>query len=353
MNYNNTTNVTCVSLYDGKEYIGVTIASVISGFISFLASTFVIALIMFFQKWRFLVQRLILYLAVTTLLQGIAAMLHRVDYVENDPDKMRFCVFAGFFEQQAAWMQLNAVTCITAHLFLCAVVRVTLEKLEPLYVFTIFLLPFLFNWIPFIDLAYGKAGAWCWIRDNTNCTPFEFGIALRFVLWYVPLYLILITLVILYVIILIKVHRNRKRWVGSYDPNSDRVRGQIQEEVIPLIWYPLIYLILNVIAFINRIQNLANRDQPNLGLWYLHALTYPLTGGLIALPFTLDPSTRRRLHWASIKLAAKELCYGEDMDIVEYPIETENTDILAASDESSESFNNTKEKVSYKSFKEK
>ena len=331
----NTTNESC-SPYDLPEYIGVTITSVVSGFISFLASCFVISLILFFKKWRFLVQRLILYLSIATLIQGISSMIHRVDYVETDQAKMGFCVFSGFLEQQAGWMQLNAVTCITAHLFLCAVVKVRLEKLEPIYFAIIFLLPLGFNWIPFIQLTYGRAGAWCWIRsEDDDCIPLAFGKALRLVLWYVPLYAILIVLFILYIIILVKVHRARRHWVGSYDPSSERLKAQMEDEVTPIIWYPMIYFVLNLIPFVNRIHNFAQPNEPNLALWYLHALTYPLTGGFIALAFTLDPVTRKRLRWASLKATANEWCHAKE--ISEYPIENEQREKMMANDNEEES----------------
>lgn len=351
----NISNGSC-SPYDSPEYIGVTITSVISGFVSFLASCFVISLILFFKKWQFLVQRLILYLSIATLLQGISSMIHRVDYVETDTAKMGFCVFSGFFEQHSGWMQLSAVTCITVHLFLCAVVKVRLEKLEPVYVVIIFLLPLGFNWIPFIQLAYGRAGAWCWIRsDNDNCAPFAFGKVLRLVLWYVPLYVILIILIILYIVILIKVHRARRHWVGSYDPNSERLKAQMEEEVAPIVWYPLIYLVLNLIPFINRIHNFAQPDDPNLVLWYLHALTYPLTGGFIALAFTLDPKTRKRLRLASFKAMANEWCHGKD--IAEYPIENEQREKMMVNDKEEESSLSISEEAqkssTYESFTDK
>ena len=283
------TSINCSSPYDSQEYIGVTVASVVSAFISFMASCFVISLIVLLKKHQVLVQRLILYLSIATLINGIAQMIHRVDYVTNDRAKDGFCVFAGFFEQHAGWMQLLAMACITVHLFLCAVVNVRLEKLELVYVLLIFFIPLSFNWIPFIELAYGRAGAWCWIRDqNDDCSEFLFGKAIRFIIWYVPLYVILIILIILYIFILYKLHRTRRHWVGRYDPTTERIKEQTRTEVVPLIWYPVIYLALNLFPLINRIHNFVNPTNPNLVLWYLHAITYPLVGAFVAVPFVLD-----------------------------------------------------------------
>ena len=321
------TTMNCTQPYNSPDYIGVTVASVISAFISLVASAFVIFLILFFKKWQVLVQRLVLYLSIATLLNSVAIMLHRVDYIDtNDQNKENFCVLAGFFEQHAGWMQLDAVVCITVHLFLCAVVNVRLEKLEWIYITVIFFLPLTFNWIPFIETAYGRAGAWCWIRDiNDDCTPFDFGRVIRFVLWYVPLYIILFILIILYALILYKLHRTRRHWVGRYDPTTERVKEQTRTEVTPLIWYPIIYLLLNIFPFINRSHNIARQNEPNLVLWYLQAITYPLVGAFVAFPFLLDPETRRNLHWSSFKGAASQLC-ERDGGVHEYPIKQGDND---------------------------
>ncbi len=313
----------CSSPYDAPEYVGVTVASVVSAFVSFAASAFVIFLILFFKRWKVLVQRLIFFLSIATLLNGVALMLHRVDYDRStvEIDKENFCVVAGFLEQQTGWMQLDAVVCITVHLFLCAVLNVRLEKLEWVYISGIFIVPLFFNWIPFINIAYGQAGAWCWIRDrNDDCSIFEFGRVLQFVLWYVPLYLILLLLIVLYIFILYKLHRTRSHWVGRYDPTTERIKEQTRTEVAPLIWYPVIYVVLNLFPLINRIHNFAYPSEPNIVLWYLHAITYPLTGAFVALPFLLDKDTRKTLHLSSFQAAARELCQKDDSDVREYTI---------------------------------
>ena len=104
-------------------------------------------------------------------------------------------------------MVLNAVASITVYIFVGAVFSKQTDRFEVLYLFFIFVFPLLINWIPFIDAAYGKAGVWCWIRSEDNsCATFLFGQILEFILWYIPLYLILTILLLLYVIILVKIH---------------------------------------------------------------------------------------------------------------------------------------------------
>ena len=98
-----------------------------------------------------------------------------------------------------------------------------------------------------------------------------------------------------------------------------------QKEIRPLIWYPLIYLVLNIFPLINRIHDSIDGDNPEVALWILHALFFPLTGVFIALVFILDHETFRRLRWRHLQAAARELCSGGN-DVREYPIGPVQTD---------------------------
>lgn len=310
------------SPYDAKEYAIVAALSAATAFLSLVACCFVLFVMILFKKFQYFQQRLLLYLTIAALLDAIAIIVHRVDYNnETSAFYTRWCRFAGFFENNTSWMILLAVTIITVHIFVLAVFGKRTNRLEPLYVFIIFLSPFLVNWIGFIENAYGKAGAWCWIRgeNEEDCSNFTYGVILRFVDWYIPLYITLPILIILYTIILVKVECKGRKWRGDYDPNTEPVIQQMRKEVRPLIWYPLIYFLLNIIPFINRIHNRVRPRDPALALWVLTALTYPLTGGLIAIAFTLDPGTMRRLRWANVKAAIKE--YRHTKGVEEYPVE--------------------------------
>ena len=284
------------SVFATTEYAIVAGVSAASASVSFIACLGVITLIILFKKYLFFTQRLILYLTIAALLNSVSYMLHRVDYTHENEATRGFCVFIGFFGQNTSWAELIAICCITINIFLNVVLHKNTEKAEKLYIFMIFVFPFLFNWIPFIELAYGKAGAWCWIRSKSedgNCTTFKFGVYLRFVLWYVPLYVVLVILIALYIVSIFKAGRERWQYEGKYDPEARQLHKQQQKEVTSVIWYPLIYLLINIIPLINRIHDVASNDS-SLVLWYMHGIIIPLLGGFIALAFTLDPETLRR-----------------------------------------------------------
>ena len=315
----------CSSPYTRHEYAIVAGLSAASAFVSLLASCFIVSLIVLFKKWEFFSQRLILYLAVSVILESVATIIHRVDYNDETSDfYVRFCQFSAFMEHNTSWMELMAVVSITLYIFVCAVFGKRTNRFELVYLFFIFLFPLLFNWIPFTVNAYGRAGAWCWIRneDIFTCEAIVAGQILQFVLWYVPLYVILIILIALYLAILFKIHwYDPRKYKGSYKHDDEHLHQQMSKEIRSLLWYPFIYFMINLIPLINRIHGLAQPSNPSLVLWVLAALLFPIQGGFIALAFTLDPDTRKRLNSTHIRAAAKELCRKSEHSITEYPLQ--------------------------------
>ena len=121
-------------------------------------------------------------------------------------------------------------------------------------------------------------------------------------------------------IILVKVHHTKKRWREKFDFEAERTRAreQMKKEVYLLIAYPLIFFIFHIITLINRINSLTNSD-PNPTLWFIAGIVYPLRGSAIAIAFTLDPETRKRLTVANFRAAFHEFCRSKI--ISEYPVQ--------------------------------
>ena len=141
---------------------------------------------------------------------------------------------------------------------------------------------------------------------------------MQLALWYVPLYVIIFVLIVLYVIILVKVHHTKKKWRGEFDFEAERIREQMRKEIYHLMGYPLIFFIFNIIPFISRIYGLFN-STPSPTLLFIIEIVYPLAGSAIAISFTLDPETRKRLTVANFRAAFREFCRSKE--IAEYPVE--------------------------------
>ena len=143
----------------------------------------------------------------------------------------------------------------------------------------------------------------------------------------VPLYVILSLLIVLYVVILVKIYYcNPRKWnwnrINEFEDNHQQKK--ITKQIWSLLWYPLIYILINVVPLINRIHGLAEPNNPNLIIWILSAILLPIQGGYIALAYTLlDPDTRKKLKPARFKSAIKDFCQkvGKESTITEYPLE--------------------------------
>ena len=309
-------------------YSVVAALAAVSGFVSLLASCFVIFVIVLFKKWRFFTQRLILYLAIVAALKSSATILQRVDYRNESAQFYRgFCIFGGFYSQVTTWMILNVIVTITVSLLVTAFRNKPPEKYEPFFLVFIFLVPITFNWIPFIHLSYGRAGPWCWIRseDPVSCEKFRFGQLLQFTLLYIPVYVILLILMVLYGIVLVRVHRNQKKWTGRFNPAAETLRKITARQILPLILFPFVFIVLYFPLLVNRIHGFIDPENPLPALWIVGAILFPLEGGGVAIIFALDPKTRRRLRVASIKAAFSD--FMKNKVVKEYPVQNVESEV--------------------------
>ena len=306
------TNASC-STYEGGIYFAVKATSLLSNLVSFLVSCTGLFFIILFKRWHFFNQRLVLYLSLATIIVNVTTMLSGIDHEDG------ICAFGGFVSQIGAWVSVNAYVCITATLLLKIFFTTNLEKLDIPIILFIFASPFLFNWIPFIKHSYGKSGPFCWIRNvhevDGVCELYVFGQTLQLVLWYIPLYIILSIMIIVYIVIVVKFCFHRKQWV-KFDQDVDSQRKQALKYTVSLLAYPVIYFLINIFPFINRIFGLFNPTTPSPALWFLSGITYPQQGTGVAIVILL--SVRKKLNIANIKAAANEWC--QKTQIKEYAI---------------------------------
>ena len=303
--------------YDNHIYFAANIIGRIFTLVSLLATCLVLFLIILFKRWSFFNQRLVLYLSLATIISYITFGLSIVDGI---------CTLAGFANHIGGWINLNAYICITATLIFKVFFTINLEKSDKTIVLFIFVSPFLFNWIPFISNTYGKAGPTCWIRNiqevNGTCELFLFGQVLQLVLWYIPLYTILTIMIIVYAIIFVKFCFHRKQWV-KFNQDVDSERKKAQKYIISLLAYPVIYFLVNIFPFINRIYERFNPATPSPVLMLLNGMFFPHQGLGIAIVFLL--SIRNRLSIANFRAAANEWCHKTQ--IKEYPFNDDETEL--------------------------
>ena len=316
--------------FDTSDFIVVAACRSISGFISFFGSLFVICLILLYKKYLFFTQRLILYLSIASMLNGLSVGLQGAVYFPQTTQFKIYCAITGFLDQTTIWSTLLAIGGITLDIYFKAVLN-RKNRWEIFYILVIFIFPFSFNWIPLIDSTYGLAGPWCWIkkyRSKNDCSTYEFGEALRYILYFIPVYAFVIALIITYIIIYIYIRKQRHRYHGNFDPERENYNKMMKKEVVPLIWYPIIYLILLIPPTVNRIADTVANELV-VPLWYIHALLSPLQGGLICIVYAMDPETRQRLSKCNIHT------YIVTGRIDEYPTIRGETDSITESNRDS------------------
>lgn len=301
--------------YNEERFAVVAAVRATVGTLSAVCCLLVAGMILLFRKYRCFCQRLILYLAVAAFVHSLSYPLARVNYYTPRQLHSPYCNFAGFFSHYTSWVEVLALCCLTFNVFLNAVVDKWLTRLEAVYIFLPYLLPFLWVWIPFINHSFGNGEAWCDIRPiESDCSRYLIGDIMRFVLWYVPLYILCIAMLVAALVAAYMIHRNSKLWYGIHDPFKEEKTNMLKSNVRPLIWYPVLYSILNVFSVANQVDVAIDPTNTVLVLWYLHVLTSPLRGAVIALAYALDHDTRRRLNWTQLKTALR-LCYrGDDVD---------------------------------------
>ena len=311
--------------YDATEFRAIAAVNSALGGVSFFACLLVIGLIFLFKKHRFFNQRLILYLTIAAALNTLSMLTEATVYYQQTEAFDIYCYVSAYFQQVAGWAQVLAVTCITIELLLKVFLKLQTNRLwlEIIFIIVIFVVPLLFNWIPFINNTFGKSGPWCWIRiQNENCTGEDsIGVVLSLTLWYATVYPLLLILSFAYVTVLISIWYQKYRYEGVFDPERQIRRNMMLSEVRPLLWYPLIFFLIEFFPLLNRLHEIISPTNDTTFFWWLHAIVVPLEGGGIALAYALDPETRKRLRWSIIKMYLIE-CFNRRGNIDEYDFES-------------------------------
>ena len=303
------------TFYNEENYTAVAALRAVVGTFSAVFCLLVVGMIFLYRKYRCFCQRLILYLAVAAFFHSLSYPLARVNYYTPRQLISPYCYFGGFFNLYTSWIEMLALCCLTFNVFLNAVLDKWLTKLEAVYVCLPYLLPLLWVWIPFIDSSFGNGEAWCDIRPvETDCSTYKFGNILRFCLWYGPLYTLCLVMLVAALVAACMIRRNSKLWYGLQDPLTEQKSITLRKEVRPLLWFPVLYSVLNIFSVANQIDVAVDPTNTVIALWYLHVFTSPFRGAVIALAYALDNDTRKRLTWLQLRTAFSLCWKGDKID---------------------------------------
>ena len=258
---NTTNNCVFMNNTDYCTIVEVTVRSISA--VSVMCAVIVLVLIFLLQRYKFVSQRLILYLVIATLLDGIELSLSGLDLTHSI-----VCAIDGFFRMLLRWHLVVWVCNITANLFWNVVVgKRTNINLEIAYIVVSIIVPLGLSVLPFIDSSYGPAGVWCWISSKR-----DIGKILRFVIWYVPLWILIGVIFIVYLIIIVKLIWEVRKW-DNYNSQRARKKKKIRNEIKSLFLYPIFFILVNIFPIVNRIQNVITPHHPLFPLYLLHAIS--------------------------------------------------------------------------------
>ena len=313
------TNMTNSSCYFGSDYYCNVLIGIRRGLgiISVIGTVFVVLLIFLLQRYKVLVQRLILYLTISAFFDGIGYTIGKYNLGEGF-----LCTFQGFWLQFFDWMVVVWMCNITANLTWNVVfMRQTNRWFEVFYLSVSFLVPLFFASLPFINDSYGPAGLWCWIDNETILEKL-----FRFLVWYIPSIIIVILMFVIYLLIICRV----TAYVRSYDatnPYSNLQRELLKKEIYPLMKYPCVFLLLNIFPLVNRIQDAISPNNPSFIPSLLQALSSPMLGLCLALVFALDTQTLKELKCSNLKGHISR-CFHKVPEMEEYSVEQGAPDYL-------------------------
>ena len=331
----NDSNDTCLLTDQQKAIITWTILSF--GIVSLICCIFIIFVMVLFCKYRTTAQRIILYLTITIALVSISNILHGTRRGSLE-DNHIYCILTGFLDQVSGWMEVMAICCLTFDLIVKVVyLKFNTARYEWAYLGLIFIFPFIFNWIPFIHSAYGVAGAICWIREYEpgTCKEDNYPVILRFVLYWVPIYIILTLIFIAYTFARIKAHRRLREYSGRFDPGEQTTRELLVRELRLYQFYPILLASILLMAFISRVVEAIDSDDEFFPLRLVRIIFISIQGPVIAMVFLFEYDTRHQLcHYNSIKAALFDwCCYCKQRKVKEYVIITDqkSTDSISRS----------------------
>ena len=310
--------------HDQLKVLGISQAS--AAILSTLACIIIFLIIIIFKKYAIQTQRLILYLIISVLLLNIGYIIRGLSY--NKIFQGPFCSGIAFYTQYNGSCILLSVVCFTVEVFIrSGLFRENKDvnwNADKFYVPVIFVLPLLADWIPFINDAYGPTKTWCWIRiiNFETCDIFLYGLILQYALWYFPIFVGVVTGCTIYVITYIRIARQSKRYKAiPLKPSRQKEHQELLSDLKRYKWYPVIILLFNGVPFVARlitdINNIDNTIQ--FYLWVVAGVLQGLQGCVIALIFTLDPGTRKRLKIRPISAAIRCNILNHDV-IRDYPV---------------------------------
>jgi len=189
------------------------------------------------------------------------------------------CYTQGTLLQFTEVATFGWVLAITLNMYLVVVLQLNFKRkdiVEGVYHGFVWGFAILAAGLPWINKAYGIAGIWCWI-------VWDYQIY-RWVLYYIPLFLVIVTVIVLYSLIYSTVITNLKEQSKHIDSDAKQLLAKLRA-------YPIVFFIIYVFSITNRIYDWLSPDD-SFPLYVLESLTTPIIGFVNSVVYLADPETK-------------------------------------------------------------
>ena len=275
-----------------------------------LASAVAIIFILVSKGYKKFVHRLTLYLMVAVQFHGVVSILQVVPVYHNGAVVATregfegLCAAAGFLINAINWMILSIMCWIVLYLLLVFKYSANAirRKHEICGLAVVLILPFLFNWIPFVKNMYGLSGEQCCMKPSVRsyCKYDSVGLAFIFLLAYGPEILVGIIMFVSFgTILIVMCRRALQQEQGLHQPS---VHQQGLKEVLPLVFFLLIYFLLWMGLVATRIYNATQGRKFQYSLMLIHDIISGVIVLLLPTAVLLHSSVncykkqRKRMH---------------------------------------------------------
>jgi len=229
-----------------------------------------------FGRLKHMASRLIFALTVCALLEAFANVFSVGVYGNEIPESGE-CYFQGFLLQFSQIAIFGWITVIATNLYLVVVQSRNTANYEIVYHVSVWVVAVILTLIPLADSVYGPAGVWCWMKR----TPWQYRVAT----FYGPLYVMMMTVIILYGLILRTVRKHFKEEGGQNE--------QTGKLLLRLRVYPIVFVACYLFPTINRIYETVETKNSSFPLYLLQGGSAASLGFVNAVVYGFDVDMRR------------------------------------------------------------
>ncbi|XP_019854785.1 PREDICTED: uncharacterized protein LOC109583771 [Amphimedon queenslandica] len=311
-NSSNLPNNSCVSTFSEAQIKSILITYGSVGGLATLICFTGLCLAISLKLWRQFVYRLAICQVTAALFIGISRTMQLPLMLADEEDALynRLCKAIAFSVVTGDWIKLLFTLWIAVYLFVYSVfLTKTLKKCEYAVIPVFTITGLLVASVPLITDTYGKAGAWCWIKNKRDTCPHEVlleGEIEQFALWFGPaLFMLLLNSLLVVITMIVMAYRLccPKKQAGESVTSDTTPLLETNRKalllLLPLLAYPLIYCILIIIPLINRFYQIISHES-SFGMFFTCAVLIP--------GVSFSAGTAFLIHIAVLE--RKKLCHG-------------------------------------------